>query len=88
MFLNFDPYDEYYGSNKTNEVYEFLEEQLMLIEQQRLLNDFFLIVFSHYPIYYSENTTEKEIKTWTKFKRFEDLFLQYKVDLYLNAHVH
>ena len=45
-------------------------------------------MISHYPVYYSENTTAKELKIYNILQRFEQLFIRYKVDLYLNAHIH
>ncbi|CAK71249.1 unnamed protein product (macronuclear) [Paramecium tetraurelia] len=47
-----------------------------------------IIVYTHYPIYCSNPQSVQCLNNFKYLSEFEDLFVKYKVDLYLSGHVH
>lgn len=47
-----------------------------------------IVVYAHYPIYCSEKGADMCSNNYKYLSAFEDLFVEFRVDLYLSGHQH
>ncbi|CAD8051210.1 unnamed protein product [Paramecium sonneborni] len=89
-FIQFNPIKIVYKNdpyNITPLIVEQMRNDLILANQNRAKVPW-IIVYTHYPIYCTVPKNDQCINNFKYLSAFEDLFVEFKVDLYLSGHVH
>ncbi|CAD8050031.1 unnamed protein product [Paramecium sonneborni] len=88
--IQFNPIKAVYQNdiyNITHLIVEQMRNDLILANQNRERVPW-IIVYTHYPIYCTVPQNDQCKNNFKYLSAFEDLFVEFKVDLYLSGHVH
>ncbi|CAD8134668.1 unnamed protein product [Paramecium pentaurelia] len=89
-FISFNPIKAVYHNDVNNITHLIVEQMRNDLIQANYNREKvpWIIVYTHYPIYCSAPNSDQCLNNFNYLSAFEDLFVQYNVDLYLSGHVH